>query len=186
MKNKIISFLFLLVSFNSFSQDSSLVKYKISKLSKIEIDSLQRIESDKFLKSLNHKIFAETGNAYIDSLEKLKKSSMLSFTLSTVIPIPGVGQVYNNDYWKAIILASGFTLGALISFNYEKDWNKDHYDFGATFFRFITGLFIMSSTKIWSMYDAPVTTAEKNKVIDAKIAKYKELKETLKQNDNLQ
>ena len=153
------------------------------------VDSVQNNSSDysRFGSILTKMNITESNRFspdYLDSLENAKKNPWFSFIVSTAFPVPGLGQIYNEDYITGIIQAGGFILGYLLVSNSlngvdRKNPYKAAFGLYLSAPQIIAGEVLMLGTKLWSMADAPMTTNYRNDIIDKKIRNYNYVKKTI-------
>jgi len=100
-----------------------------------------------------------------------KKSPWLAFGLSLLYP--GLGQLYNAEYGKALLMGGLGTVGlglamlAAMSTDFDSESNPDYI--GVMLY---SGVAIYGGVYIWSMIDAPISASninERNKKLGIKI-----------------
>ena len=137
---------------NSLSnQDSSLSSVNVQKL-RYNFSSLNLNQQKPDAESILFSISDETPS---------KKSPWLAFGLSLFYP--GLGQLYNAEYVKALILGGLGTVGlglamlAAMSTDYDSESNPDYIAVMG-----YTGAVIFGGTYIWSLIDAPISASNIN------------------------
>lgn len=102
-------------------------------------------------------------NEYISSIEDVTtKSPWLAFGLSLFYP--GLGQLYNAEYGKALLMGGLGTVGmglamlAAMSTDFDSESNPDYI--GVMLY---SGVAIWGGTYIWSLIDAPIAAGNINK-----------------------
>jgi hypothetical protein len=89
------------------------------------------------------------------------KSPWLAFGLSLLYP--GLGQFYNGEYDKSLLMGGIATLGlglvtlAAISTNYDSESNPENINVAL-----YSGVIIFGGTYIWSLIDAPLSASNIN------------------------
>jgi hypothetical protein len=89
------------------------------------------------------------------------KSSWLAFGLSLLYP--GLGQFYNGEYDKSLLMGGIATLGlslvtlAAISTNYDSESNPEYLNV-----ILYSGVVVFGGTYIWSLVDAPISASNIN------------------------
>ena len=99
--------------------------------------------------------------------EVSRKSPWLAFGLSYLFP--GLGQVYNGEYWKALIFSGTAIAGAALAFASIMGSNDSFDEAPASFW---IGVAIGGGAYLWSLIDAPISASkinEKNRVSGIKI-----------------
>lgn len=86
------------------------------------------------------------------------KSPVTAFFFSLLVP--GTGQIYNGDYWKAALQMGGIIATGLMVSNNEK-YTSDDAQKSVTF-----GLGIFIGIWAWSVIDAPISAGRVNREID--------------------
>jgi hypothetical protein len=174
MKKKLLFILLILTSRGSpLSGDIDTSNYIQDSLSPIAYN----FSSLKYSISLST-LFSEQNNF---------KSEVLSFALndergSTKLPwlafglsllYPGLGQLYNTEYGKALLMGglgtigSGLAILAAMSTDFDSESNPDYI--GVMLY---SGLAVYGGVYIWSMIDAPISASninEQNKKLGIKI-----------------
>lgn len=85
------------------------------------------------------------------------RDPMSSFILSTIVPIPGAGQLYNHDYKTAMVDAGLFGAGVLLVAT-----SKIKLGNGEPNPQPFIGFALILLSKIHSMIDAPVRSVQIN------------------------
>lgn len=86
------------------------------------------------------------------------KDPVVSFLLSTVIPVPGAGQIYNGDYGKAVAEIIAFGAGILCFATLTIKFGSSDVSPQA-----VAGVVLIGGSKLHSMIDAPLSSIEHNK-----------------------
>jgi hypothetical protein len=81
-----------------------------------------------------------------------KKSPVLACLLSIV---PGLGQYYNGEYTKGLLLQALFATGSVMLYANEPE--------STSIEDFLVGLGLISGSWLWSVIDAPVSAARINR-----------------------
>lgn len=90
-----------------------------------------------------------------------EKSPLLAFGLS--IFYPGLGQLYNAEYGKALLMGGlgtvglGFAVLAAMSTDFDSESNPDYIAVMG-----YTGFAVWGGTYIWSLIDAPISASNIN------------------------
>ena len=180
-------FCFLVLIFLSFqlkAQDSVMVISSNVSVNTNQKDSINYSRFGSILTKMNITESNRFSPDYLDALENAKKSTLFSFFASTAFPVPGLGQIYNEDNMTAIIQAGGFILGYFLVVNSlngvdRKNPYRTPFELYLAGPQILTGEVLMLGTKLWSMIDAPLTTNIRNEIIDKKIKNYKYIRKTL-------
>ena len=137
---------YLPISSYSIINNISSFKYSIS-------------SSDHFVYQMNTN---STSTLHLNSDEDVSnKSPWLAFGLSLLYP--GLGQLYNAEYGKALLIGGLGTIGlglamlAAMSTDYDSESNPDYIAVMV-----YTGVAIWGGAYIWSLIDAPISASNIN------------------------
>lgn len=167
------SMIFLLAAFLSLSvfpqSDGNSLSNQDSSSSSV---NLQKIRYNFSSLNLNQqKLNAESSLFSMNDETPSRKSSWLAFGLSLFYP--GLGQLYNAEYVKALIMGGLGTVGlgllllAAMSTDYDSESNPDYIAVMG-----YTGAAIWGGAWVWSLIDAPISASninERNSKLGIKI-----------------
>lgn len=134
-----------------------------------------------FQNDLSQSPFSLSNKVLLDE-EASYKSPWLAFGLSLLYP--GLGQLYNAEYGKALLMAGlgtaglGLTMAAVASTNFDSESNPSYI--GVMLY---SGLTIWGISYFWSIIDAPISASninERNKNFGMLIYSYFDKKLTLR------
>lgn len=171
MKKKLL-LLIVILNLNGFPQVSELGMDNLQ-----ESSSLSELQKFKYeftsidLKSTQQKVDIESISLSVKDGTPSRKSPWLAFGLSMLYP--GLGQLYNAEYGKALLMGGLGTVGlglamlAAMSTDFDSESNPDYI--GVILY---SGVAVYGAVYIWSMIDAPISATninERNRKLGIKI-----------------
>ena len=175
--NLIIIFLFQLSICSIASAED--ISDKKQKLKEFEISESQILLSLKYYslyKNLNFDQSKPNSYKQNQSEETSEKSPWLAFGLSYLFP--GLGQLYNGEYLKAVLFPTFFCIGAGLMVMSSPGADFEGQKVGPTLY---PGIVLAGGSYLWSLIDAPVSANRINderitqkgmKIISSKNGKY--------------
>ena len=155
--------MFLLAAFLNLSiipqSDGNSLSNQDSSLSSVNVQKLRYNFSS--LNLIQQKLNAESNLFSMNDETPSKKSPWLAFGLSLFYP--GLGQLYNAEYVKALIMGGLGTVGlgllllAAMSTDYDSESNPDYIAVMG-----YTGAAIWGGAWVWSLIDAPISASNMN------------------------
>lgn len=171
MKKKLL-LLITILSLNGFPQGTELGIDNLQQLSSLsELQKLKYKFTSIDLRSALQKLDAETISLSKKDETPSKKSPWLAFGLSLLYP--GLGQLYNAEYGKALLMGGLGTLGlglavlAAMSTDFDSESNPDYI--GVMLY---SGVAIYGGVYLWSLIDAPISASninERNRKLGIKL-----------------